>query len=198
MSCLVYKPTGQEMNPFIRRLSRQEEEEIHKQVEDALKKWLIEPSVSPYGAPVLFVQKKKGSLRMCIDYHAWNKITVRDRYPLPRIDDLLDKLHGCTIFSSLDLQIGYHQIRIKDEDEPKTAMMTPMGQFQFKVLCFGLSNAPATFQKQWTRFSASTLASLFWYIWMKFWSCLVRLRSMSSTLGLFCRFWEKMGKLSKW
>ena len=144
---LVEGSTPTFRRPF--RLSRQEEEEeeVHKQVEDALKKGLIEPSVSPYGAPVLFVQKKDGSLRMCIDYRALNKITVRDRYPLPRIDDLLDKLHGCTIFSSLDLQSGYHQIRIRDEDKPKTAMMTPMGQFQFKVLCFGLTNAPATFQR---------------------------------------------------
>jgi hypothetical protein len=129
-------------------LSRQEEkEEVHKQVEDALKKGLIQPIVSPYGALDLYVQKKNGSLRMCIDYRALNKITVRDRYPLPGIDDLLDKLHGCTTFSSLDLQSGYHQIRIRDEDKPKTAMMTPMGQFQFKVLCFGLTNAPATFQR---------------------------------------------------
>ena len=131
--------------PF--RLSRQEKEKVHKQVEDALKIGLIESSVSPYGAPVLFVQKKDGSLRMCIDHRALNKITVRDRYPLPRIGDLLDKLHDCTIFSSRDLQSGYHQIRIKDEDKPKTAMMSPMGQFQFKVLCFGLTNAPAIFQR---------------------------------------------------
>eukprot|EP00967_Tisochrysis_lutea_P113815 scaffold180885_cov23-Tisochrysis_lutea.AAC.1 len=77
------------------RLTKHEEEEIHKQIQDCLSKGLIEPSVSPYGAPVLFVSKKDGSLHMCIDYRALNKITVRDRYPLPRIDDLLDKLHGC-------------------------------------------------------------------------------------------------------
>jgi hypothetical protein len=122
---LVEGSTPTFRRPF--QLSRQEEEEeVHKQVEDALKKGLIEPSVSPYGAPVLFVQKKDGSLRMCIDYHALNKLTVRDRYQLPRINDLLDKLHGCTIFSSLDFQSGYHQIRIRDEDKPKIEMMTPM------------------------------------------------------------------------
>lgn len=133
------------------RMTREEELEVMKQIDDALKKGLIEPSVSPFGAPVLFVQKKDGSLRMCVDYRALNKITVRDRYPLPRIDDLLDKLHGCTVFSSLDLQSGYHQIRISDEDVPKTAMITPFGQFQFKVLCFGLTNAPATFQRVMNR-----------------------------------------------
>eukprot|EP00983_Pelagomonas_calceolata_P016879 531349-Pelagomonas_calceolata.AAC.1 len=111
---------------------REQEMEFHKQTEDGLKKGLIEPSSSPYGAPVLFVQKKDGSLRMCIDYRALNNITVRERYPLPRIDDLLDKLQGCTIFSSLDLQSGCHQIRINEEDKPKTAMVTPFGQFQFK------------------------------------------------------------------
>ena len=96
-----------------------------KQVQDALGKGLIEPSCSPYGAPLLFVSKKDGSLRMCIDYRALNKITVRDRYPLPRIDDLLDRLHGCKIFLSLDLQAGYHQIRINDEDKPKCYVVTP-------------------------------------------------------------------------
>ncbi|KAJ9521310.1 hypothetical protein QJQ45_001162 [Haematococcus lacustris] len=109
--------------------------------------WLIEPSSSPYGAPILFVQKKDGTLRMCIDYRALNKLTVRDRYPLPRIDELFDKLAGKKVFSSLDLQAGYHQIRITEEDVPKTAFLTPVGQFQFKVLCFGLTNAPATFQR---------------------------------------------------
>ncbi|KAJ9525182.1 hypothetical protein QJQ45_020705, partial [Haematococcus lacustris] len=127
--------------------SPREEAEVKKQVAELLAKGLIEPSSSPYGAPILFVQKKDGSLRMCIDYRALNKLTVRDRYPLPRIDDLFDKLAGKRVFSSLDLQSGYHQIRITEEDVPKTAFLTPMGQFQFKVLCFGLTNAPATFQR---------------------------------------------------
>jgi hypothetical protein len=93
------------------------------------------------------VQKKDGSLRMCIDYRALNTITERDRYPLPRINDLLDKLHGCTIFSFLDLQSSYHQIRLKYEDKPNTAVMNPMGQYKFQVLCYGLTNALATFQR---------------------------------------------------
>eukprot|EP00983_Pelagomonas_calceolata_P020781 653309-Pelagomonas_calceolata.AAC.1 len=85
-------------------MSPVEQAEVRRQIKDLLDKGLIEPSASPYGAPVLFVQKKDGSLRMCVDYRVLNKITVRDRYPLPRIDDLLDSLHGCTVFSSLDLQ----------------------------------------------------------------------------------------------
>ncbi|KAJ9509840.1 hypothetical protein QJQ45_011559 [Haematococcus lacustris] len=129
------------------RLSKPEHDELKQQIQDLLAKGMIEPSSSPYAAPVLFVQKKSGELRMCIDYRQLNKITLRDQYPLPRIDDLFDKLSGCKVFSSLDLQAGYHQIRITPEDVPKTAFRTPEGHFQFKVLCFGLTNAPATFQR---------------------------------------------------
>ncbi|KAJ9520731.1 hypothetical protein QJQ45_007584 [Haematococcus lacustris] len=129
------------------RLSRPEQEELKKQIKDYLAKGMIEPSSSPYAAPILFVQKKSGELRMCIDYRQLNKLTLRDQYPLPRIDDLFDRLSGCSVFSSLDLQSGYHQIRITPEDVPKTAFRTPEGHFQFKVLSFGLTNAPATFQR---------------------------------------------------
>ncbi|KAJ9520666.1 hypothetical protein QJQ45_007463 [Haematococcus lacustris] len=129
------------------RMSKPEQDELRKQITDLLAKGLIEPSSSPYAAPVLFVQKKSGELRMCIDYRQLNKITIRDQYPLPRIDDLFDQLTGKTVFSSLDLQAGYHQIRIPTEDVPKTAFRTSMGHYQFKVLCFGLTNAPATFQR---------------------------------------------------
>jgi hypothetical protein len=121
-------------------------EEVRQQVQDLLAKGLIEPSQSPYGAPILIVRKKDGSLRMCIDYRALNRITVRNSYPLPLISDLLDRLAGATVFSSLDLQSGYHQIRITESDQPKTAFKTPMGLFHFKVLPFGLTNAPSTFQ----------------------------------------------------
>ncbi|KAJ9519831.1 hypothetical protein QJQ45_013519 [Haematococcus lacustris] len=128
-------------------LGKPEQEELKRQIQDYLSKGMIEPSSSPYAAPILFVQKKLGELRMCIDYRQLNKLTLRDQYPLPRIDDLFDRLSGCSVFSSLDLQAGYHQIRITPEDVPKTAFRTPEGHFQFKVLSFGLTNAPATFQR---------------------------------------------------
>ncbi|KAJ9520387.1 hypothetical protein QJQ45_000129 [Haematococcus lacustris] len=129
------------------RMSQEEHAELKKQVQDLLAKGMIEPSSSPFAAPILFVKKKSGELRMCLDYRQLNKITIRDQYPLPRIDDLFDKLSGCTVFSSLDLQAGYNQIRITPEDVPKTAFKTPDGHYQFKVLSFGLCNAPATFQR---------------------------------------------------
>lgn len=130
----------------IYRLSPAELEEVKRQVADLLKKGYIEPSKSPYGAPILFTPKPDGTLRMCVDYRALNKLTVKNRYPLPRIDDLLDQLSGARYFTSLDLQSGYHQIKITPEDMPKTAFRTPIGHFQFRVLAFGLSNCPSTFQ----------------------------------------------------
>ena len=128
------------------RLSPLEHQEVQTQVKMLLEKGWIEPSVSPFGSPILFVQRKEGSLRMCVDYRAVNQQTVKNRYALPRIDDLLDQLHGSTMFTSLDLAQGYHQIRIPPEDVPKTAFRTPIGHFQYRVLPFGLTNAHATFQ----------------------------------------------------
>ena len=128
------------------RLSPFEQEEVRTQISDLLDKGWIEPSSSPFGAPILFVQKKDKSLRMCVDYRALNQQTVKNRYALPRIDDLIDQLSGAKYFTSLDLAQGYHQIRVTKEDVPKTAFRTPLGHFQYLVLPFGLTNAPATFQ----------------------------------------------------
>ena len=128
------------------RMSPAELEEVQKQLQGYLEKGHIRPSTSPYGAPILFVRKKEGTLRMCVDYRALNKQTVKNRYPLPRIDELLDQLHGARVFSKLDLTQGYHQVRVADQDIPKTAFRTRYGHFEFTVMPFGLTNAPATFQ----------------------------------------------------
>ncbi|KAL8098809.1 hypothetical protein AgCh_031510 [Apium graveolens] len=119
--------------------------ELATQLQELLDKGMIRPSVSSWGAPVLFVKKKDGSMRLCIDYRELNKLTIKNRYPLPRIDDLLDQLKDVVYFSKINLRTGYHQLKIKPEDIPKTAYRTRYGHYEFLVMSFGLTNAPAAF-----------------------------------------------------
>ncbi|GJS43777.1 putative reverse transcriptase domain-containing protein [Tanacetum coccineum] len=118
--------------------------ELSDQLKELLEKGFIRPSSSPWGAPVLFVKKKDGSFRMCIDYRKLNKITVKNRYPLLIINDLFDQLQGLSVYSKIDLRSGYHQLRIQEEDLPITAFQTRYGHFEFQVMPFGLTNAPAS------------------------------------------------------
>jgi hypothetical protein len=119
--------------------------ELKKQIEELLEKGFIRPSSSPWGAPVLFVSKKYGSRRMCVDYRSLNEVTIKNKYPLPRIEDLFDQMKGAKIFSNIDLRSGYHQLNIRAEDVPKTTFTTRYGLYEFLVMSFGLTNAPAYF-----------------------------------------------------
>ncbi len=144
---IVLQPDSQPPYRNYIRMGPQEAQEMASQLEKLLSKDAIVASAAPYAAPALFVRKKDGSLRMCIDYRGLNKITVRDRYPLPNISDLLDRVGSGRIFSKMDLRAGFHQIRMAKEDIDKTAFITHMGQFAWKVMPMGLTNAPATFQR---------------------------------------------------
>ncbi len=121
----------------LHQLSPLEHREVERQITDPLAKGYIETSCSPCGAPILFVAKKDGGLRMCIDYRAFHKLTVKNRYPLPRIDDLLDTAQGATVFSTLDLMSGYHQIHIRDEDIQNclSDAIRPLLVARFKLWC---------------------------------------------------------------
>nr|GFC12498.1 putative reverse transcriptase domain-containing protein [Tanacetum cinerariifolium] len=126
-------------------LAPSEMKDLSEQLNELSDKGFIRPSSSPWGAPVLFVKKKDGSFRMCIDYRELNKLTLKNRYPLPRIDDLFDQLQRSSVYSKIDLRSGYHQLMVREEDIPKTAFRTCYGHYEFQVIPFGLTNAPAVF-----------------------------------------------------
>ena len=140
---VVPSATSASITPY--RIALVELKELKLQLQELLEKGFICPSVSPWGAPVLLVKKKDGTLRLCVDYRQLNKMTVKNKYLLPRIDDLFDQLKGASVFSKTDLRSGYHQLRIKDVDVHKTACRMLYGHYEFLVMPFGLTNAPAAF-----------------------------------------------------
>ena len=133
------------------RMSASELGELKKQLEELLEKQFIRPSVSLWGALVLLVKKKDGSMRLCVDYRQLNKVTIKNRYSLPRIDDLMDQLVGVEVFNKIDLRSGNHQIRVKAEDISKTAFRTRYGHYEYSVMPFGVSNAPGVFMEYMNR-----------------------------------------------
>jgi hypothetical protein len=127
------------------RMNPQELEELKRQLADMLSKGLIRPSASPWGSPVLFVDKRDGTIRLCVDYRKLNEVTIKNKYPLPKIEDLFDQLNGAKVFSKIDLRTGYHQLKVCESNIPKTAFTTRYVLFEYTVMSFGLTNAPAYF-----------------------------------------------------
>ena len=127
------------------RMAPVELQELRVQLQELLDKGFIIPGTSPWGASVLFAKKKGKTLRLCIDYRQLNRVMIKNRYPLPRIDDLFDQLRGARVYSKIDLCTGYHQLRVRETDIPKTAFRTRYEHFEFTVMPLGLTNAPETF-----------------------------------------------------
>jgi hypothetical protein len=127
------------------RMNPQELEELKRQLADMLSKGLIRPSASPWGSPVLFVDKRDGTIQLCVDYRKLNEVTIKNKYPLPKIEDLFDHLNGAKVFSKIDLRTRCHQLKVRESDIPKTAFTTRYGLFEYTVMSFGLTNAPAYF-----------------------------------------------------
>lgn len=150
-------PTADPPYKPIIRLSLAEQDELKRQIQSLLAKGFIKPSTSPFGAPVLFVRKKDGTMRMCVDYRALNRITKKNRHALPRVDELIDRLRGAQFFSKLDLMSGYHQMLIHPDDQHKTAFRSALGHYSFTVTPFGLANAPAEFSAMMRRCLAPVL-----------------------------------------
>ncbi|GKF24844.1 putative reverse transcriptase domain-containing protein, partial [Tanacetum coccineum] len=152
----IHKPVSISTNQIVMQ-------ELSTQLQELSDKGFIRPSSSPWGASVLFVKKKDGSFRMCINYRELNKLTVKNRYPLSRIDDLFDQLQGSRVYSKIDLRSGYHQLRVREEDIPKTAFRTRYGHFEFQVMLFGLTNAPAVVfaLKMWRHYMYGTKCVVF-------------------------------------
>ncbi|GJP52878.1 hypothetical protein CLOM_g11964, partial [Closterium sp. NIES-68] len=135
--------------PIVRtqwRLTQPELDELRCQLDYLFEKGFVRPSTSPFAAPILYTLKKDGGLRMCIDYRALNRVTIKSRYPIPRADELIDQLCGAKFFSKIDLRGSYHQIRVNEADYYKTAFRTRYESYEYTVMPFGLTNAPSTFQ----------------------------------------------------
>ena len=143
----IYTGDARPIRQPVRRIPHHRREEVRRLLDDMLEEKIIEPSTSPWASPVVLVKKKDGTTRFCIDFRKLNDLTQKDAYHLLRIDTMLDTLYGSQWFTTLDLMSGYWQVEMHEADRPKTAFCTTEGLIQFRVMPFGLSNAPATFER---------------------------------------------------
>jgi hypothetical protein len=167
------------------RMPPKELAELKIQLQELLDKGFIQPSSSPWGCPAIFVKKKDKTLRLCVDYRPLNEVTIKNKYPLPRIDLLFDQLAGTKVFSKIDLRSGYHQIKIRPEDIPKTAFTTRYGLYEYLVMSFGLTNAPAHFLYLMNSISCQSSKSLSLSSSMISWFTPKTKRNMRNIYALF-------------